>query len=144
MSSTRNTYIAVIDDDESMCRSLGRLLRTAGLQPITYPSAEAFLGDLKHPQFDCLVLDIELTGMSGIDLNRQLAGIGSAIPVIFITSHDDPEIREQALASGCAGLFRKTVAGSELLNAVHRAIASADNTLADNRLTPPKQERTTP
>src|SRR6058998_324980 len=59
MSSTKQTYVAVVDDDEKLCQSFGRLLRAAGLQPITYPSAEAFLADTKQPRFDCLVLDVQ-------------------------------------------------------------------------------------
>ena len=51
-------YVAVVDDDEELCRSFGRLLRAAGFQPITYGSAEALLADTKHPQFDCLLLDV--------------------------------------------------------------------------------------
>jgi FixJ family two-component response regulator len=72
MSSTKQTYVAVVDDDEKLCQSFGRLLRAAGLQPITYPSAEAFLADTKQPRFDCLVLDVQLEGMSGIELAQRL------------------------------------------------------------------------
>jgi len=125
MSSMRNTYVAVVDDDESICRSFGRLLRAAGFQPITYPSAEAFLEDLKHPQFDCLVLDIQLGGMSGLELNQQLGAAGSTTPVVFITAHDDPESRTQALAAGCTGYFRKSDSGSDVLDAIRRAVAYA-------------------
>jgi FixJ family two-component response regulator len=141
MSSIRNTYVAVIDDDESMCRSLGRLLRAEGFQAITYPSAEAFLGDLNQPKFDCLVLDFELGGMSGIKLHQQLVDSCSLIPVVFITCHDDPKTRKQALAAGCAGYFSKTVAGTELLDAIRHAIAAA--TAARPALTQPTDERTT-
>jgi FixJ family two-component response regulator len=118
-----NIYIAVVDDDESLCRSLGRLLRAAGIQPITYPSAEAFLADTKHPRFDCLVLDIQLGGMSGIELQRQLVAAGEKTPVIFITAHDDPEVREEALATGCAAFFRKTDSGAEVLEAIRKLAA---------------------
>jgi CheY-like chemotaxis protein len=72
MGRTTPISVAVVDDDENLCRSLGRLLRAAGIQPSTYASAEAFLGDTKHPQFDCLVLDIQLGGMSGIELAQRL------------------------------------------------------------------------
>jgi len=65
-------YVAVVDD-ESMCRSFSRLLRTAAFQPVTHPSAEALFQHAKRPQFDCLVLDIQLEGMSGVELNRLLA-----------------------------------------------------------------------
>ena len=115
-----NIYIAVVDDDESICRSLSRLLRATGIQPITYHSAEAFLSDTKHPRFDCLVLDVQLGGMSGIELQRQLAAAGEKTPVIFITAHDSPETRETALAAGCAGYFRKTDSGTEVLKAIRR------------------------
>jgi len=117
-----NIYVAVVDDDENLCRSLARLLRAAGMQPITYLSAEAFLADTKHPRFDCLVLDIQLTGMSGLELQEQLAATGTAAPTIFITAHDDPEARGRAHAAGCAGYFRKTDPGSEVLEAIRRVV----------------------
>ena len=122
-SSTANIYIAVVDDDESLCRSLSRLLRASGMQPISYPSAEAFLSDTKHPQFNCLVLDVQLGGMSGIELQRQLAAKHEATPVIFITAHDDPGARAQAQAGGCAAYFRKTDSGSDVVEAIRRAVA---------------------
>src|SRR6185295_6180226 len=68
MSTTPTIYVAVVDDDQSVCRSFARLLRSAGIQPITYFSAEAFLADSKRPQFDCRVFDVQLGGMSGIEL----------------------------------------------------------------------------
>ena len=119
--NNRNIYVAVVDDDESVCRSLSRLLRAAHFQPIAYPSAEAFLADKKHPKFDCLVLDIQLGGMSGLELRKRLSAVNDTTPVIFITAHDDPEVREQAEASGCAGFFRKTDSGTDVLAAIRRA-----------------------
>ncbi len=127
MSSTRNIYIAVIDDDESLCRSMSRLLRAAHFQPITYPSAESFLEDTKRPKFDCLLLDIQLKGMSGLELSRRLSAVRDATPIIFITAHDDPEVRAQAEASGCAGYFRKSDSGSDILAAINRAIRMEDS-----------------
>ncbi len=123
---TPNIYVGVVDDDESLCRSLGRLLRAAGFQPITYPSAEAFLGDRKHPLFDCLVLDVQLTGISGIELQRQLAARQSALPIIFITANDDPAAREQAMANGCAGYFRKADSGDRIVAAIRGAVAATE------------------
>lgn len=128
MSDLQNIYVAVVDDDESVCRSLSRLLRAAHFQPITYPSAEAFLADTKHPKFDCLVLDIQLKGMSGLDLSQRLAAAQDATPVMFITAHDDPEACAQAEASGCAGYFRKTDAGTDVLAAISRAIGFGNKT----------------
>ena len=63
-AGTGKLYVAVVDDDESLCRSFSRLLRLAGFEPIAYGSAEAFLEDTKHPRFDCLMLDIQLEGMA--------------------------------------------------------------------------------
>ena len=120
MSSTTTVYVAVVDDDETICRSFGRLLRAAGMQPITYDSAESFLADTKRPQFGCLVLDIQLGGMSGIELARRLAGVGVCTPIIFITAHDDPEARSAAKALGCAAYFRKTDSGKEVLESIRR------------------------
>jgi len=127
MSSTRYEYIAVIDDDESVCRSMSRLLRAAHLHPIAYSSAEDFLADTKRPKFDCLLLDIQLKGMSGLDLRQRLAAVKDATPVVFITAHDDPEMRAQAEASDCAGYFRKTDAGAEVLAAIRRTIRVEDS-----------------
>ena len=124
MSSTSTTYVAVVDDDQSVCRSFARLLRAAGIQPITYGSAEAFLADTKRPQFDCMVLDVQLGGMSGIELAQVLAASeGERTPVIYITAHDDPETRASAEAAGCAAYFRKNDSGADVLEAIRRVTA---------------------
>lgn len=119
-SSARTVYVGIVEDDESARRSLGRLLRAAGMQPIGYASGEEFLADAQQPPFACLVLDVQLLGMSGLDLQRQLAAAGVTTPVFFITAQDDPQVREQAMAAGCLGFFRKTDAGSALLDAIRR------------------------
>ena len=119
-SEINRIYVAVVDDDESACRSLGRLLRAAGFQPITYASAESFLADKNRPQFGCLVLDIQLGAMSGIELAQKLVAEGGRTPTIFITAHDDPEARTEAQAMGCAAYFRKTDSGADVLEAIRR------------------------
>jgi len=118
--NSQNIYVAVVDDDQSLCRSLSRLLRAAHFQPITYASAEEFLADTKHPKFDCLVLDIQLEGMSGLELSQRLSAVKDVTPVVFITANDNPEVRAQAEASGCAGFFRKTDSGTDVLAAIRR------------------------
>ena len=127
MISTQTIYIAVIDDDESLCRSMSRLLRAAHLHPITYPSAEDFLADTKRPKFDCLLLDIQLNGMSGLELSLRLSAVKDATPVIFITAHNDPEVRAQAEASDCAGYFRKTDSGADILAAIRSTVGVQDS-----------------
>jgi FixJ family two-component response regulator len=115
-------YVAVVDDDESVCRSFGRLLRASGFQPVTYSSAETFLQDTKRPRFDCLVLDIQLEGMSGLELSRRLTAVKDFTPVIFITAHDNPAGCAEAEACGCAGYFRKTDPGALVIEAIHKAV----------------------
>jgi len=122
MDASRPTRVAVIDDDESVCRALSRLLRAEGIQPVAYPSAEALLADPRRPLFDCLVLDIQLGGMSGIELHRHLTASGSSTPVIYVTAHDEPATRQQAEDAGCAGYFRKTASGKDLVRAIRHAV----------------------
>ena len=121
MSSLQHIYVAVVDDDESACRSLSRLLRAAHFEPIAYGSAEAFLEDTKHPKFDCLVLDIQLGGISGLELRKRLSAVKDGTPVVFITAHDDSSVRAEAEAFGCAGFFSKTASGADVLASIRRA-----------------------
>jgi FixJ family two-component response regulator len=118
-------YIAVIDDDESLCRSLARLLQQAGFHPITYPSAEAFLGDRLRAHFACLLVDVQLGGITGIEMHARLKADGDRTPVVYITAFDDPRARAQAAAMGAAGYFRKTDAGLDILDTVRRVTAPA-------------------
>jgi FixJ family two-component response regulator len=118
-------YIGIIDDDESLRRSLGRLLQLAGFQTVLFQSAEEFLVDPLRRHLRCLLVDIRLGGMSGIELHQHLIAEGSTIPVIYITAHDDPEIRADALDNECAGFFRKTDPGDDIIAAVTRATSAA-------------------
>ena len=127
MSTPPNTYIAIVEDDESFCRSLGRLLRAADYQPVTYLSAESFLADTKHPRFDCLLLDVTLGGMSGLELGQRLGTMGSTTPVIYITAHDDPATRTAAENAGCVAFISKVEPGEVLLKAIGSAIRSRQN-----------------
>jgi FixJ family two-component response regulator len=138
MQNTRNIYIAVIDDDESICRSMSRLLRAAHLQPITYPSAEAFLADMSRPKFECLLLDIQLNGISGLELYQRLSAVKDATPVIFITAHDNPQVRAEAEASDCAGYFRKTDSGADVLAAIRRVVGREDSARKPGKPTDPE------
>ena len=121
MTGQRNSYVAIVDDDESVCRSISRLLRISGFLPVTYPSAEAFLEDTKRPRFDCLVLDIQLGGISGLELSQRLSAVNDTTPVVFITAHEDDAIRAEAEASGCAGYFRKTDPDTSVLATITEA-----------------------
>ncbi len=122
MTATALSYVAVIDDDPALCRSFNRLLRAAGFQAVSYDSAEMFLADARRPQFACLVLDIQMGGISGLELHRQLTSLGSAIPVIYLTAVEDPAVHDAALALGCAGYFRKTDPGQTVLDAIRQTV----------------------
>ena len=117
-------YVGVVEDDESQRRALVRLLRAARMQAIAYSSAEEFLADLKQPRFDCLSLDVQLPGMSGVDLRNLLAAKGIQTPVIFVTAHDDPKARDAAMAGQCVGYFRKTDCGTDLLEAIRHVVSA--------------------
>jgi FixJ family two-component response regulator len=116
--------VAVIDDDESMCQALSRLLRVAGYEVRTYFSAEAFFDESALERANFVVADIQLRGMSGFDLQERLRRERPALPVAFITAHDEAETRAQASASGCVAYFRKPFPGKLLLKAIAKAIAS--------------------
>ncbi len=116
--------VAIIDDDASANRALGRLLRGAGFEPSGFESAESFLAAPARSAFACLLVDIQLTGMSGLELQRQLQAEGGQQPVIFITAHDDPAYRAEAVRRGCAGFFRKTDPGALIIDTLRRATAT--------------------
>jgi FixJ family two-component response regulator len=128
VSSDTKTYVAVIDDDESFCRSVDRLLRAAGFRSITYQSAEDFLEDAKRPRFDCLLLDIKLPGISGLELQQQVQSYPAPIPVIFVTSHDSPQLRKTAQNTGASAYFCKTDPGARIIDCIRRLALGASST----------------
>jgi FixJ family two-component response regulator len=114
--------VGIVDDDASHCRAVARLLRASGMEVLTFSSAEEYLGRGNGPPIECLVLDIQLGGMSGFELQSGLAAVGSAPPVVFLTAHEEPETIARARRTGCA-YVRKTDPASVLLDAIRRAIA---------------------
>lgn len=115
--------VVVVEDDDGMRKALDRLLRAAGYQPLLFSSAEAFLGTATAHLAACLVLDIHLPGLSGLELGRRLAASGRVPPVIFITAQDDDSAREEARQLECLAYFRKPFEGAALLDAIRRAVA---------------------
>lgn len=129
MKAGAKRYVAVVEDDESVSRAFARLLRSAGYEPITYGSAEDFLEDTRRPRFDCLVLDFQLDGISGLELCRRLSAVNDPTPVVLITARDDPADRALAEACGCVGYFHKTDLGSEVLLGIENAIRATGSQL---------------
>lgn len=120
-----NRSVAVVDDDAGVRRALERLLRAAGYEPLVFRSAEEFLEGGARERAACLVLDIHLGGMSGLELRKRLAAEGSQLPVLFITAHDDKWCREATRLTGSLGILHKPFDGHGFLDAVGRAIQEA-------------------
>ncbi|CAN7289193.1 response regulator [Rhizobium leguminosarum] len=124
MGDLRRT-IAVVDDDASIRRSVGRLVNAYGFANVEYASAEAFLVRDPAVAIDCLVLDIGLGGIAGIELQRRLKEAGVNLPVIFITALEDERLRAEAEREGCIAYLRKPFAGSVLIAAIKKALERA-------------------
>jgi FixJ family two-component response regulator len=112
--------ISIVDDDLSVRRALRRLVRSAGYLVETFASAREFLTSMPSTRPACLVLDIYLDGMDGFELQEQLAAARVAIPIIFMTAHDDTATRERIRQSGAAGYLGKPFDGELLLEAIRR------------------------
>jgi FixJ family two-component response regulator len=119
--------IAIVDDEESICRALGRLIRSAHLEAETFPSGDEFLSTVADHRPDCVVLDLHMPSADGFRVQALLAQAGLRIPVIVITGRDTPETRERALANGAVAYFRKPVDGEALLDAIAAAIGRKRN-----------------
>lgn len=114
--------VAVVDDDESVRESLPDLIREFGFAAHAFSSAEQFLASDIVSQTKCLVLDIAMPGMSGLDLQRQLKGRETAIPVIFITAQKEETLRTRAFEQGAAGFLPKPFSDTSLLEALKAAL----------------------
>src|ERR1043166_6366276 len=112
--------IAVVDDNPSMLQGLNRLLSAHGFHVRTFSSAESFLESLATCQADCLVLDIHLGEISGIDLRRRLTSSGSEIPVIFMTAIDSEATRQEASDAGCIAYLKKPFLAKLLIEAISK------------------------
>jgi FixJ family two-component response regulator len=113
--------VAVVDDDPSVLKALERLLAAYGFQPAAYESAEAFwkCDDARHAS--CVVLDINMRGMSGIELRHRLRKRNSRLPVIFMTADDHESTRIAAKAAGCVAYLRKPFPAEKLIAAIKKA-----------------------
>jgi FixJ family two-component response regulator len=116
--------VAVVDDNSSMLQSLYRLLLAHGFRVHTFASAELFLDEIANCEAECLVLDIHLGGMSGIELQQQLISSGRDIPVIFMTAVDNEIIRKAASGAGCAAYLKKPFLAKLLIDAINSAIGA--------------------
>ena len=114
--------VSIVDDDASLRRSLRNLLTSVGFSVETFASAEDFLRSVERETTACLVLDLRMAGMNGLDLLRHLVVTGSRIPVVILTAHGDDEARQRALEGGAVAFLGKPFRADALLDAVARAL----------------------
>ncbi len=121
---TESLTLSIVDDDELVCRSLKRVIGASGYRVEAFCSAEAFL-DSRLEKCDCLILDLQMPGINGLELQRRLLSQNVHLPIIFITAQSDERSRVQALAAGANDYLFKPFKEDQLLNAIREAIAVA-------------------
>jgi len=119
---TKIGIIAIVDDDELLREALGSVLKAAGFFIDTFLSGEEFLASPRREEIVCLILDIRLPGMSGIELQRRLSESGCMIPIIFVTAHGDESLRDMLLGAGAAAFLNKPVRSDALLREIYAAL----------------------
>jgi FixJ family two-component response regulator len=123
--TTSSLLVSIVDDDESVRESLPDLLRQFGFDAQSFSSAEAFLESALVGNTRCLLLDIALPGMSGPDLQRELARREKRIPIVFITANGDSQVRAQLLANGAVDCLFKPFSEKALLDALNAAMRTS-------------------
>jgi FixJ family two-component response regulator len=118
----RISLISIIDDDDALRSSLENLIRSVGWRVQGFSSAEVFLRSNQVHETGCLILDVCIPGISGLELQRQLAVANSHVPIIFITAHANDDWRSQALEAGAVAFLHKPFHQEELLNAIDVAL----------------------
>jgi FixJ family two-component response regulator len=121
----RRSFVAVVDDEESVRRALIRLLRAANMDAEAFASGEAFLSSLDKFRPDCVVLDLQMPGLTGRDVQKRLISMQINLPVILITAHDDMVMQQQSLSDGAANYLRKPLRGDVLVRSINESIAKA-------------------
>jgi FixJ family two-component response regulator len=116
------SFIAVVDDDFRILESLESLLESAGYTAAIFPSGEAFLQSQALTAASCLVTDIRMPNIDGLELHRRVKRQRPELPVIFMTAHFDDEVKRRAVEEGAAGFLRKSFSGSEFLRAIKHAL----------------------
>ena len=121
---TRQPAVFIVDDDDAVRSSLRLLLKSAGLGTVAYASAKEFLDTWQPEQAGCLILDVRMPGMSGLELQAELNRRGAIIPVVFISGHGDIPMAVEAIQHGAFDFLQKPFGDQDLLNRVQRALAA--------------------
>jgi FixJ family two-component response regulator len=131
MTATTDERVFVVDDDDAMRRSVERLLTTQGLVVEGFATAEDFLARAPHPGPRCLVLDLVLPTMDGLEVQRRLVDAGQGMPIVFLSGHGDIPSTVQAMKGGAQEFLTKPADPAELLDAVRRGLAMDQRTMHD-------------
>jgi FixJ family two-component response regulator len=123
----RVPLISIVDDDDALRVSLDNLIRSIGFRAQGFASSEAFLSSDHVHDTACLILDVRMTGMNGLDLQGHIAAANWQIPIIFITSHVDDRVRRRALEAGAVDFLYKPCREEDLLNAIDTALKRSDS-----------------
>jgi FixJ family two-component response regulator len=121
-TTTKTAIIAIVDDDAPLREALGSVLKAAGFVIDTFASAEEFLESPRRHHTNCLILDVRLPGMSGIELQRRLIDANFGVPIIFVTAHGDGDLRDLVMKAGAAGFLNKPVRSETLLKEIRAAL----------------------
>ena len=114
--------VAIVDDEEGIRKALSRLLRASGLEAESYANGQEFLDAAAEHRPDCVVLDLHMPGMSGLQVLRKIKATGQRLSIVVITAHDEPETREQCIDAGACAYLRKPLEDRLLLNAISAAM----------------------
>ena len=125
----KTRIIAIVDDDEPLREALGSVMKAAGFSPRTFASAEEFLACDDCGDTACLVLDVRLPGISGIELQKQLSNTNSCLPIVFVTAHGNASLQDSLMRAGATAVLYKPVRSDALLKEIRKALqeSSADN-----------------
>ena len=115
LDERRPALVAVIEDDQTARAALGRVLQAGGFEPALFDSAEAFISSPPTAALRCLIVDVQLTGMSGLDLQMKLRSEGFDVPVIIVTGKRAPAVRKRAEQAGCAAFLWKPFSAQTIL-----------------------------
>jgi len=118
----RTTIIAIVDDDPAVRRGTSGLLKSLGFSAIEFSSAEEFLNSGRAQDISCVITDVRMPGMSGIDLQDRLIAVGHKIPIIFMTAFPEERAKTRAIKAGAFGFLTKPFAQNALLDCVHSAL----------------------
>jgi FixJ family two-component response regulator len=120
--------IAILDDDYSVRTAISRLLKSSGMDAVCYATSMALLSGFEHNMPDCLVLDLQMPGMTGIDVMQYLRHAGIRVPIVIVTAHDELGSPAACLAAGASAYLRKPLDADELIRAIGKAIQASEAT----------------